>query len=111
MSLPPPLQADNDVQHFQAIAGVIKQSRSGKKIGVFTKDNFKGPFVEGWTDALKEVKVSQVDVSAAFAFASAAKDDAEMAIVKVEWSVCRGRPMACVLLVSAESLSSDMYCV
>lgn len=110
MSLPP-LQADNDVQHFQAIAGVIKQSRSGKKIGVFTKDNFKGPFVEGWTDALKEVKVSQVDVSAAFAFASAAKDDAEMAIVKVEWSVCRGRPVACVLLVSAESLSSDMYCV
>lgn len=75
-------KADNDVQHFQAIAGVIKQSRSGKKIGVFTKDNFKGPFVEGWTDALKEVKVSQVDVSAAFAFASAAKDDAEMAIVK-----------------------------
>lgn len=69
--------------HFQAIASVIKQSRRGKKIGVFTKDTFTGPFVEGWTSALQEVKVSQVDISAAFAFASAAKDNAEIAIVKV----------------------------
>ena len=71
------------MQHFKVIAEVIKQSKRGKKIGVFSKDNFTGPFVEGWQTALKEVKVSQVDVSAAFAFACAAKDETEVAIVKV----------------------------
>ena len=77
------VQGDNDAEQFQTIAGVIKQSKRGKKIGVFAKDNFTGPFVEGWAAALREVKVSQVDVSAAYAFASAEKDEAEIAIVKV----------------------------
>ena len=63
---------------------MIKQSKGGKKVGVFTKDTFTGPFVEGWTGALREVKMTQVDVSAAFAFASATKDDIEVAIVKVD---------------------------
>ena len=71
------------MQHFQAIAGVIRHSKRGKKIGVFSKDNFTGSFVEGWQTALREVKVTQVDVSAAFAFACAAKDEAEVATVKV----------------------------
>lgn len=86
LSLPP--QADNDTPHFQTIAAMIKRSKSGKKIGVFTKDNFTGLFVEGWRQALKEIKVSQVDISAAFAFACAAKDDAEINIVKVSTALC-----------------------
>ena len=88
-SSPPPsyplsLKADSDVQNFQTITGVIKQSKQGKKIGVFAKDGFSGPFVEGWTSSLSEIKVSQVDISAAFAFTSAPKDDREIAVVKVQ---------------------------
>ena len=71
------------MENFQAIAGVIRQSKRGKKIGVFSKDTFSGPFVEGWAAVLSEVKISQVDVSAAFAFTCAAKDETEVAIVKV----------------------------
>ena len=71
------------MQHFQTIAGVLKESKRGKKIGIFSKDNFSGPFVEGWNSALEEMKLSQVDVSAAFAFASAIKDEAELATIKV----------------------------
>ena len=95
LSLPssfPPHQADSDVQHFQTIAQVIKLSKRGKVIGVFAKDAFSGPFVEGWKKALGEVKVSQMDVSAAFAFVSAPKDEAELAIVKV----CQRRALCAV---------------
>ena len=76
-------QADNDLEHFQTVAGVIRHSKRGKKIGVFSKDNFTGPFVEGWTAALSEVKVTHIDVSAAFSFACAVKDDSEIVIMKV----------------------------
>jgi nucleosome binding factor SPN SPT16 subunit len=75
-------KGENDAEQFQTLAGVIKDSKRGKKIGVFSKDNFTGSFVEGWQTALREVKVTQVDVSAAFSFACAAKDEAEVATVK-----------------------------
>ena len=38
---------------------------------------------------MREVKVTQVDVSSAFAFACAAKDEAEVSTVKVRCSVPR----------------------
>ena len=47
------------------------------------KDSFSGDFVEGWKGVLGGVKVTQVDVSAAFAYASAPKDEAEVNLIKV----------------------------
>ena len=55
---------------------------------MFAKDAFTGSFVEGWKQALNEVKTTSVDVSSAFAFVSAPKDETELAIVKVcVWGV------------------------
>ena len=79
------------MQNFQAIAGEIRQSKRGKKIGVFSKDIFTGPFTKGWAAALSEVKVTQVDISAAFAFASAVKDEVELATVKVRGRERKGK--------------------
>ena len=52
-------------------------------VGVFMKDNFSGDFVEGWQGVLGGTKVTQVDVSAAFAYASATKDESEVNLIKV----------------------------
>ena len=32
----------------------------GKTVGVFSKDNFKGDFVKGWTDAVGSAKYEKV---------------------------------------------------
>ena len=55
----------------------------GKVVGVFMKDSFTGDFVEGWKGVLGGVKVTQVDVSAAFAYTSAPKDESEVNLIKV----------------------------
>ena len=34
----------------------MKESKNGKKIGVFSKDNFHGEFMDSWKDAMKKEK-------------------------------------------------------
>ncbi|XP_003384743.1 PREDICTED: FACT complex subunit SPT16-like [Amphimedon queenslandica] len=75
-------KGDNDQGNFEDVIKAAKGSKRGKKVGVFIKDEFTGDFIEGWTAALKESSLKQIDVSAAFAYVSAPKDDKEVEIIK-----------------------------
>lgn len=34
----------------------LKKSKKGKKLGVFSKDNFHGEFMDSWNNAIKKEK-------------------------------------------------------
>lgn len=61
---------------------VMKKSKSGKTVGVFSKDNFPGEFCESWKAALKEKDFEQVDVSSAFGFIMSIKEESEILTIK-----------------------------
>jgi nucleosome binding factor SPN SPT16 subunit len=73
---------DNDDSNFNSIIKAIKASKNGKKVGLFMKDEFTGDFVEGWKSALEGSSLKQVDVSSAFAYVSACKDEKEIDLIK-----------------------------
>ncbi|XP_065915341.1 FACT complex subunit SPT16-like [Dysidea avara] len=74
---------DSDTENFKKILTAIKSSKSGGRIGVFTKDNFTGDFVEGWKKVLEDTNLEMTDVSAVFAYVSSVKDNNEVETIKV----------------------------
>lgn len=60
----------------------MKSSRNGKVIGVFSKDGFHGEFCESWQKAMAAQNFENVDISSAFAYIIAAKEENEMATMK-----------------------------
>ncbi|KAF5287110.1 hypothetical protein FQR65_LT12333 [Abscondita terminalis] len=57
-------------------------SKNGKVLGVFSKDNYPGEFMDSWKSALKQEDFTSVDVSAAVAYLIAPKEDSEIITVK-----------------------------
>lgn len=47
------LQNDEDKANFAKLIDVIKQSKKGKTLGVFSKENYPGAFMDAWRAALK----------------------------------------------------------
>jgi nucleosome binding factor SPN SPT16 subunit len=47
-------QSDEDKTNFLKIIDALKRSKQGKTLGVFSKDNYPGPFMDAWRAALKK---------------------------------------------------------
>lgn len=44
---------DEDKANFAKLIEIIKQSKKGKTLGVFSKENYPGAFMDAWRAALK----------------------------------------------------------
>jgi len=75
-------KGDNDAENFKKLIDGIKESKEGKTVGVFSKDNFKGDFVKGWTDAVGSAKYEKVDLASQFAYVMAVKEEVEVSHIK-----------------------------
>lgn len=73
---------DKDKENFKKIITAIKQSKNGKTLGVFSKDNYPGEFMDAWRAAIKGENFATVDVSGAAAYIMCPKDDAEIITIK-----------------------------
>jgi len=73
---------DKDKKNFSRILESIKGSKGGKVLGGFAKDNFPGPFMESWREALKKESFQSVDMTALFGYLMAPKEESEISIVK-----------------------------
>lgn len=56
------LQGGNDKENFDKLVSALKNSKKGKSLGVFIKDNFPGPFMESWKAMLKKQEFEQVSI-------------------------------------------------
>ncbi|XP_002733005.1 FACT complex subunit SPT16 [Saccoglossus kowalevskii] len=72
---------DNKV-NFEKLTAAIKESKKGKSIGIFSKDNFPGAFMDGWRKALDREGFDKIDISSSTAYIMAVKEDSEIAMVK-----------------------------
>lgn len=74
-------KGDNDKKNFEKIAEAIKESRNGKKLGIFIKDkDFPGPFMDAWRNVMS--KFSSEDMSNALALIMATKEESELGLIK-----------------------------
>ena len=74
-------KSDNDKKNFEKVTEAIKDSRNGKKLGVFSKDkDFPGPFMDAWRNVVG--KFSTEDMSNALANIMAPKEESELALIK-----------------------------
>ena len=60
----------------------MKESKSGKTLGVFSKDGFTGEFCESWKSVLGEHKFENVDISASIAYIMCPKEEPELMTIK-----------------------------
>lgn len=75
-------KTDKDKANFEKLLDEMKNSKSGKTVGVFSKDKFKGEFVDSWRDAMKKLDFEQIDVSGAFGYLMSIKEENEILTVK-----------------------------
>lgn len=75
-------KSDKDKANFEKLIEEMKSSKSGKKVGVFAKDKFKGEFSDLWRDAMKKQDFEQIDVSGAFGYLMSMKEENEVLTVK-----------------------------
>ncbi|CAH0557604.1 unnamed protein product [Brassicogethes aeneus] len=73
---------DSDDANFKTLVNAIKDSKSGKSIGVLSKDNYPGPFMESWRNLLKKEEFVSIDVSAPLALLMSPKEDSEIITIK-----------------------------
>ncbi|XP_066141627.1 FACT complex subunit spt16 [Euwallacea fornicatus] len=73
---------DNDKQNFKTLITAIKESRNGKVVGHFPKDNYQGLYMDSWREALKNEAFELVDANAPIAYLMAPKEDSEITTMK-----------------------------
>ncbi|XP_026672343.1 FACT complex subunit spt16 isoform X1 [Ceratina calcarata] len=73
---------DEDKANFGKLIEIIKQSKKGKTLGVFSKENYPGAFMDAWRATLKTESFDTVDVSAAAAYVMCPKEDTEIHTIK-----------------------------
>ncbi|XP_031631235.1 FACT complex subunit spt16 isoform X2 [Contarinia nasturtii] len=73
---------DKDKENFTKLLNVMKSSRNGKKVGVFSKDGFLGEFCESWQKVFGGHGFENVDIGASLAYIIAPKEDAELSTIK-----------------------------
>lgn len=73
---------DKDESNFKTLIAAIKSSKNGKTLGIFSKDNYPGEFMDSWRAAIKKENFSTVDVSSAIAYLMSAKEDMEIITIK-----------------------------
>ncbi|XP_078365662.1 FACT complex subunit SPT16-like isoform X1 [Oculina patagonica] len=75
-------KTDQDKENFQKLVSAMKESKSGKTVGVFVKDNFQGQFVDEWKNAFEKESFEKVDISSAVAYIMSVREDNELTHVK-----------------------------
>lgn len=75
-------QNDKDKENFAKLLNVMKSSRNGKVVGVFSKDGFPGEFCESWQKALGDKKFENIDIGASIAYIMAPKEEPELLTIK-----------------------------
>lgn len=75
-------KTDQDKANFQKLVKSIKESKSGKTVGVFVKDNFQGQFLDEWKKVFESESFEKVDVSSAVAYVMSVREDQELNHVK-----------------------------
>lgn len=73
---------DKDNEKFKILINAIKESKNGKNVGYFPKDNYPGPFMDSWREALKTEGFEMVDASGPIAYLLAPKEDSEINTMK-----------------------------
>lgn len=61
---------------------VIKESKNGKKIGVFSKDKFFGEFMKSWNDCFNKEGFDKIDISVVVVYIIVVKEDGEFNLMK-----------------------------
>lgn len=56
------LESDEDKSNFAKLIEVMKQSKKGKILGVFSKENYPGAFMDAWRAALKNESFDTVSI-------------------------------------------------
>ncbi|XP_026678301.1 FACT complex subunit spt16 [Diaphorina citri] len=72
----------DDKESFNTIIKAIKDSKKGKSIGVFAKENFKGTFIDAWKKVLGDEKFENVDMTSVFAYIMSVKEESELNVLK-----------------------------
>ncbi|XP_034945405.1 FACT complex subunit spt16 isoform X2 [Chelonus insularis] len=75
-------KSDEDKANFNKLIEIIKGSKKGKTLGVFSKENYPGAFMDAWRAALKQQSFDTIDVSAAAAYVMCPKEDIEILTIK-----------------------------
>lgn len=75
-------RGDKDEANFKTLIAAIKDSRKGKTLGVFSKDNYPGEFMQAWRGAISKEEFETVDISAAVGYLIAPKEDPEVITIK-----------------------------
>lgn len=75
-------RSDKDAANYDRLLSAITKSGEGRVIGVFSKDKASGEFTDDWKERLDARKFESVDISLAFAYISATKDDSEVAMIR-----------------------------
>uniref|UniRef100_A0A452QGU1 FACT complex subunit n=1 Tax=Ursus americanus TaxID=9643 RepID=A0A452QGU1_URSAM len=78
---------ESNKSSFDKMIEAIKESKNGKKIGVFSKDKFPGEFMKNWSDCLSKEGFDKVDISAVVAYTIAVKEDGELNLMKKAASI------------------------
>nr|XP_023020384.1 FACT complex subunit spt16 [Leptinotarsa decemlineata] len=73
---------DSDAAKFEILCKAIKESKNGKTIGVFAKENYTGPLVESWKAALKKNEFENIDMSSQMGYLMSPKEDSEIITIK-----------------------------
>ncbi|KAB1277189.1 FACT complex subunit SPT16 [Camelus dromedarius] len=81
------LQNESNKSSFDKMIEAIKESKNGKKIGVFSKDKFPGEFMKSWNDCLNKEGFDKIDISAVVAYTIAVKEDGELNLMKKAASI------------------------
>ncbi|KAK2578648.1 hypothetical protein KPH14_012137 [Odynerus spinipes] len=75
-------RTDEDKANFAKLIDVIKHSKKGKTLGVFSKENYPGAFMDAWRASLRSESFDTVDVSAAAAYVMCPKEESEILTIK-----------------------------
>lgn len=75
-------RSDKDEANFKTLISTIKESKNGKTLGVFSKENYVGEFMDAWRAALKKENFETVDVGSALGYVIAPKEESELITIK-----------------------------
>uniref|UniRef100_A0A7M5XAC7 FACT complex subunit n=2 Tax=Clytia hemisphaerica TaxID=252671 RepID=A0A7M5XAC7_9CNID len=75
-------KGDNDSENFKTLINSIKESKEGKKVGVFVKDKFAGDFSQAWKKVYEDASFEKTDISPSMAYVMSSKDENEITTIK-----------------------------
>ncbi|XP_044015295.1 FACT complex subunit spt16 isoform X2 [Aphidius gifuensis] len=75
-------KSDEDKANFSKLIQIMKDSKNGKTLGLFTKEKFPGAFMDAWRAALDKENFDNVDVSGTAAYIMCPKEEVEILTIK-----------------------------